>query len=121
MFSHRWMMLASLAAFAALSQAANNPTFASRTQRYQLQVSDVLGVQFRLSPEYNANVTVQPDGFVSLPMLGDVKLSGLTIAEATDAIKQKASDQLNDPEIKRSAEQFRVATLHRRRRGSKSR
>jgi polysaccharide export outer membrane protein len=42
-------------------------------ERYRLQPGDVLEVQFRYSPEFNQTVTVQPDGYVSLEIGGDLK------------------------------------------------
>jgi polysaccharide export outer membrane protein len=74
-------------------------TLVKRDARYRLNPSDVLEVDFRLSPEFNANVPVQPDGFITIPNLGDVKVADLTLGEAVQAIKQKASERLNDPEV----------------------
>ncbi len=78
---------------------AQSSGFSERDARYRLQAEDKIEVQYRYTPEYNAAVSVQPDGFVSLPLIGAVKLSGLTTDEATSAIRGKASDKLNDPEV----------------------
>ena len=67
--------------------------------RYSLVPSDVLLVKFRLSPEFDATLTVQPDGFITLPSLGEVQVGGLTLAQATAVVTQKASARLNDPEV----------------------
>lgn len=74
-------------------------TFAERDARYRLQPEDKIEVQYRYSPEYNAIVSIQPDGFVSLPFTGDVKVAGLTLDGAAAAITQKASARLAAPEI----------------------
>jgi len=47
----------------------------------QLVVS-VFGVQ-----EYNGNLTISPEGSVSIPNIGEVKLAGLTIEAATQKLK----------------------------------
>ncbi len=70
-----------------------------RDARYRLNPSDVIEVDFRLSPEFNASVPVQPDGFITIPNIGDVKVADLTLIDAVNAIKQKASERLNDPEV----------------------
>jgi len=70
-----------------------------RDARYRLNPSDVVEVNFRLSPEFDASVPIQPDGFITIPNLGDVKVADLTLSEAVAAIKQKASERLNDPEV----------------------
>src|SRR5437879_13902247 len=66
-------------------------------ERYRLQPGDVLEVQYRYSPEFNQTVTVQPDGYVSLEIGGDVKVAGLTIEETRRAILRKAAARLQDP------------------------
>jgi len=84
--------------------AADPPTkapigLASRDQRYRIQPNDVVEVQFRYTPEYNFTATVQPDGYISCQAAGDVRISGLTIAEASTAIAAKANATLKDPEV----------------------
>jgi len=66
-------------------------------QRYRLQPGDVFEVQFRYSPEFNQTVTVQPDGYVSLEIGGDLKVGGMTIEQTRLAILRKASARLQDP------------------------
>ena len=73
--------------------------FTSRDQRYRIQPNDVVEVQFRYTPEFNFTSTIQPDGYVSCQAAGDVSVAGLTIAEASKAIAQKASVRLKDPEV----------------------
>src|SRR2546428_1080934 len=65
--------------------------------RYRLQPGDVLEVQFRYSPEFNQTVTVQPDGYVSLEIGGDIKVAGMTVEQTRLAILRKASARLQDP------------------------
>lgn len=66
---------------------------------YRLQPSDVVLVQYRYTPEYNVTATVRPDGFITLPIVGEVRIAGLTVADARRAIVQQASVRLRDPEI----------------------
>ena len=73
--------------------------FASRDARYHIQPNDVIDVQFRYTPEFNFTATVQPDGFVSSQVTGDVHLAGLTLAEASAALSKPASVRLKDPEV----------------------
>jgi polysaccharide export outer membrane protein len=78
---------------------AQTAPFSEREPRYRLQPLDTLEVRYRYSPEFDQTATVQPDGFVSLPLLGDLKLLGLTLDQAKAAIVEKASQRLRDPEI----------------------
>src|ERR1700684_3912231 len=73
--------------------------FSEREPRYRLQPSDIMEIHYRYSPEFDQTVTVQPDGFVALQLVGDLKLQGLTLDEAKAAIIEKASQRLRDPEI----------------------
>jgi polysaccharide biosynthesis/export protein len=65
--------------------------------RYRLQPGDVLEVQFRYSPEFNQTVTVQPDGYMSLEIGGDLRVAGFTIEQTRQAILRQASQRLHDP------------------------
>ena len=88
------------AAFLSAGPAAAQPqNFADRDHRYRLQAEDKIEVQYRYTPEYNAVAALQPDGCVSLPLIGDIKLAGLTLEGAADAIKAKAGERLRDPEV----------------------
>jgi polysaccharide export outer membrane protein len=85
-------------AAAAIAQQQRAPRLTTVTEeRYRLQPGDVFEVQFRYSPEFNQTVTVQPDGYVSLEVGGDLKVAGLTIEQARAAILKKAAVRLQDP------------------------
>jgi len=71
--------------------------FAERDPRYRLAPSDVIDVQFRYTPEFNQTVTVQPDGYISLEIGGDLKVAGFTIEETKQAILRQANKRLQDP------------------------
>jgi polysaccharide export outer membrane protein len=85
-------------ASAAVAQQQRAPRLTTVTEeRYRLQPGDVLEVQYRYSPEFNQTVTVQPDGYVSLEIGGDLKVAGLTIEQTREAILRKAKTRLQDP------------------------
>lgn len=85
-------------ASAAIAQQQRAPRLTTVTEeRYRLQPGDVIEVQFRYSPEFNQTVTVQPDGYVSLEIGGDLKVAGLTVEQTREAILRKASTRLQDP------------------------
>jgi polysaccharide biosynthesis/export protein len=85
-------------ATAASAQQQRPPRLTTVTEeRYRLQPGDVLEVQFRYSPEFNQTVTVQPDGYVSLEIGGDIKVAGMTVEQTRLAILKKASTRLQDP------------------------
>ena len=65
--------------------------------RYRLQPGDVFEVQFRYSPEFNQTVTVQPDGYITLEIGGDLKVAGFTIEQTRATILRQARTRLQDP------------------------
>jgi polysaccharide export outer membrane protein len=66
-------------------------------ERYRLQPGDVLEIQFRYSPEFNQTVTVQPDGYISLEISGDLKVAGMTVEQTRLAVLKRAGARLQDP------------------------
>jgi polysaccharide export outer membrane protein len=64
-----------------------------------LHVGDVIDLNYRLTPEYNQSITIQPDGYASLNIAGNLHLEGLTLDQAHDLIVKKDSERLNDPEL----------------------
>ncbi len=104
--STRLCQLIVLALVAAASLCAAPDTFASREPRYHLHPGDVISVEYRYTPEYNATLSIQPDGFASLPLLGDLKLGGLTLTEVHDQLQAKAGERLNQPEITVGLKEF---------------
>src|SRR6476620_1300341 len=80
------------------AQSANPPRLTTVTEdRYRLQPGDVLEVQFRYSPEFNQTVTVQPDGYITMEIGGDLKVAGSTVEQTKQAILRQASTRLQDP------------------------
>jgi polysaccharide export outer membrane protein len=86
-------------------QAADAPG-GFRDRRYRLQRSDSLGLSYRYSPEYNQTVTIQPDGFASIKLIGDIKLEGLTLDEARSTLLNALRARLNDPEITLTLQEY---------------
>lgn len=102
MKSHAFLIaltvLAMIPAATVRAQDVRPPRLSTVTQdRYRLQPGDVLEVQYRYSPEFNQTVTVQPDGYISLEIGGDLKVAGFTIEETRQAILRQASKRLQDP------------------------
>jgi polysaccharide export outer membrane protein len=70
-----------------------------KEERYKLVPGDVIDIAYRYTPEFNQTVTIQPDGFVGLQIVGDLKIGGLTVEEARKKITEKATVRLKEPEI----------------------
>ncbi len=68
-------------------------------ERYVLHPGDVLDIQYRYTPEFNQTVTVQPDGYVSLEIGGDLKVGGRNLEQVRSGILAKARTRLASPEL----------------------
>jgi polysaccharide export outer membrane protein len=84
----------------AAKSGGSNTQFKDRSPRYRIEAGDSFDVTFELSPEFNqTGVAVQPDGFVTLRSVGDLKVAGQTVPELTQTLKTAYSKILNDPVI----------------------
>jgi len=81
------------------SAKSATPDFKDRSPRYHIQAGDSFDVSFELSPEFNQTVSVQPDGFVTLRGVGELKVAGETVPELTQTLRTAYSKILNDPLI----------------------
>ena len=99
-------ILSTLLVCSSMGSSRADETFANRVPRYRIQPADVIEVQYRYTPEYNHTVTVQPDGFVALQFVGDVKVSGLTVEEAAAIIQSRAGERLQKPEVAVTLKEF---------------
>ena len=87
--------------------ASDTPQFKSRSPRYRIEAGDSFDVTFELSPEFNQTaVPVQPDGFVTLKGVGDIKVAGETVPELTSTLRQAYGKILNNPLISIALKDF---------------
>jgi len=86
------------AAAPAPASGGDHPQPAVRNPRYTLNRDDVLSITFPIAPELDQpKVSVQPDGYVTLLSAEPVFVLGMTIPEATEAVKKAYSNILHDP------------------------
>lgn len=85
---------------ASTSVSGNEPQFQTRDARYKIAPGDSFDITFDLSPEFNqTGVSVQPDGFVTLHGVGDIKVQGQTVPQLTETLRKTYGKILNDPAI----------------------
>ena len=61
----------------------------NQTREYRIQAGDKLDVSIMGEPDFQRNVVVRPDGFISYPLLGDVIAENLTPEELATIIKSQ--------------------------------
>lgn len=87
------------------AQGSAQPHLVTRA-RYTIQVGDKIDVVFRYIPELDQSITVQPDGYITLATIGDLRVIGLTVSGATDLITQKSSAHLKNPQVTLTLKDF---------------
>jgi polysaccharide export outer membrane protein len=64
---------------------------------YRIGVGDVLGVVFWRERELSGEVTVRPDGRITLPLINELYVAGLTLAELRAKVAEEAKRFVTDP------------------------
>ena len=70
----------------------------------------MLEIQYRYTPEFNQTVTVQPDGYVSLEIGGDLKVGGRNLEQVRAGLLAKARTRLASPELTVILKEFQNPT-----------
>lgn len=66
---------------------------------YRIGVEDVLDVSVWKDPDLSKMVPVRPDGFISLPMVGELRAEGKTPAELETEIAGKLKAWIQQPKV----------------------
>lgn len=64
-----------------------------------LRAGDSLDFKFQYWPELDDSQTIRPDGNISLQLVGEVKVDGLTPAQLNQKLKELYADKIKNPEI----------------------
>ena len=70
-----------------------------KEREYRIQLGDQLDIKFFYNPELNEQVTVRPDGRISLQLVHEIMVAGLTPSELTDLLTTRYASELKKPEI----------------------
>jgi polysaccharide export outer membrane protein len=65
---------------------------------YLIQPGDQLSLEFYLNPEFNDEVTVRPDGKITLRVIGDVKAWGQSPAQLAQTLDKAYISELRSPD-----------------------
>jgi polysaccharide export outer membrane protein len=66
---------------------------------YRLRQGDVLGLSFQVCPEFNQDVTVQPDGAISLRGVAPMNVEGRSLDEVTTGLTRVYTSIMREPVI----------------------
>lgn len=74
-------------------------TVESPAPRYKIGPLDTLNITVWRNPELSGSMTVRPDGFVSMALLGELRAAGRTPAELSQDIRTALSKVVLDPVV----------------------
>ncbi|HYA98456.1 MAG TPA: polysaccharide biosynthesis/export family protein [Methylomirabilota bacterium] len=66
---------------------------------YRVGVEDEIAIAVWHEPELSQALVVRPDGMITLPLLNDVKVAGLTTEEVQALLTEKLKPFINDPQV----------------------
>jgi polysaccharide export outer membrane protein len=80
-------------------QAAPPAPAAALPADYRIGAEDVLGVVFWREPDLSGDVTVRPDGRITLPVVGEMQAAGLSPEDLRKQILKAAEKYVADPNV----------------------
>lgn len=105
-FVIRWLAAGGMSAAALMVGCTSTGSFPPAPKsvnapdlRYKIGPLDTLNLVVWRNPELSGPVTVRPDGFISLPLIGDLKAAGKNPAELSVEIKGALSKLVLDPVV----------------------
>lgn len=75
------------------------PMTSFEPEPYRIGVGDAITINVWRNPELSQNVGVRPDGYVSMPLMGDLKADGRRPEELAMEINNALSSVIRNPEV----------------------
>jgi len=76
---------------------------------YQIEVGDLLQVFVWRNPELSVNIPVRPDGYVSIPLVDDLYVTGQTTTAVAREIEEKLKAYIKFPKVSVMVTDFGMA------------
>lgn len=77
----------------------DDPSVLDPQSEYFIGVGDMLSVKLFYTPELNEEVTVRPDGRISLQLVGDLPVAGRTPHVVAQDLRERYSKHLTKPDV----------------------
>src|SRR5208283_125854 len=83
----------------ALPDTTPPPVASAHTKSFTIGVEDVLTINVWKEPEMSKILPVRPDGMITLPLIGEIKASGLTPVQLQEQISTLLKKFMADPQV----------------------
>ena len=78
---------------------------------YTFTTGDTFALRFFYYPQYNVELVVRPDGMVTIPLVGEVRVEGMKPAGLQAMIKARYAEVVAEPEVTVIVTQFADQTV----------
>ncbi len=68
-------------------------------KQYEFNVGDQLRIESLTQPELDREVTIQPDGYITVRLLGQIRAAGKSVEAVTNDLEQQYKDLVKEPAI----------------------
>ena len=82
-----------------LQELQGSQNGATPTKEYRIQPGDLLDIKLFYNPELNEQLTVRPDGRITLQLVNEVMAAGLTPAQLTAVLTKAYGAELRNPKV----------------------
>jgi polysaccharide biosynthesis/export protein len=94
------------------SGAKPEPSLRDDGLTYRIGVEDELGISVWHEPDISTNAVVRPDGMITLPLLNDLRVTGMTTKELQDTLTEKLKEFLKEPQVTVIVRQIRSRKVY---------
>ncbi len=77
--------------------STSSSAVASKTEDFRLGPGDVIEISVWKDQDLTRQIIVQPDGFISFPLIGEIKAAGQTVSQIRQEITKRLSDYMSNP------------------------
>lgn len=79
---------------------------------YRIGIEDELGISVWHESDLSTTAVVRPDGMITLPLLNDVKVTGMTTKELQDMLTERLKEFVKEPQVTVIARQIRSRRVY---------
>lgn len=80
-------------------RVAESGSSAPPAEEYVVGESDILRISVWKEPELSQTVVVRPDGKISLPLVDEVRVSGMTPPQIDTLLRERLKSYMTDPQV----------------------
>lgn len=81
------------------ANAADTPPMTAEVRPYEIGIGDTISINVWRNPELSQSIVVRPDGYISMPLMGDVLADGQRPEALAETIDEALRSVIRTPEV----------------------